>query len=247
MKAAFNGALNISILDGWWDEAYSPGTGWAIGQGEEYADDEYRDRVEANALFDLLENEVVPLFYRRGSDDLPRGWIALMRTAMASLCPVFNTNRMLHEYVVKGYAAANERRQLLEEHGFRRARELACWKDKVRKAWHEVEVTRVEVAFPELTVVGEHVVVRAWIRTGILGVADLVTQVYLGRLHEARDIVDPEIRQMEPQDAADGDGVMFHASIPCRTSGTQGLTVRVMPHHPDLCHPHEMGLIAWAK
>src|SRR5204862_279811 len=110
MKAIGNGALNISILDGWWDEAYSPGTGWAIGQGEEYEDDEYRDRVEAGALLDLLENEVVPLFYQRGPDNVPPGWMALMRTAITTLCAVFNTNRMVYEHVVPGYSRADERR-----------------------------------------------------------------------------------------------------------------------------------------
>ena len=135
MKAAFNGALNLSILDGWWDEAYSPGTGWAIGQGEEYEDEEYRDRVESGALLDLLENEVVPLFYRRGPDNVPQGWTAFMRTAMTTLCPVFNTNRMVHEYVVTGYLRADERRARLEQDNFRRARELARWKERVRKGW----------------------------------------------------------------------------------------------------------------
>ena len=145
MKAAFNGALNISILDGWWDEAYSPGTGWAIGQGEEYEDEEYRDRVEAGALLDLLENEVVPLFYQRGPDNVPQGWTAFMRTAMTTLCPVFNTNRMVHEYVVNGYLRADERRAHLEEDNFRRARELARWKERVRKGWPGVQVVRVEL------------------------------------------------------------------------------------------------------
>jgi glycogen phosphorylase len=247
MKAAFNGAINLSILDGWWDEAYSPGAGWAIGHGEEYEDDEYRDRMEANALFDLLENEVVPLFYQRGADNLPRGWIALMRTAMVNLCPVFNTNRMVHDYVVKGYAVADERRRLLEENGFRRARDLAIWRDKIRKGWHDVEVARVEVAFPEHTHVGQQLDVRAWIRTGALSPSQIAPQVYLGKLYEAREIVDPEIRPMQSQGPTDGGCVLFHASIPCRTSGSHGLTVRVLPYHLDLGHPNEMGVMAWAK
>ena len=161
MKAAFNGALNISILDGWWDEAYSPGVGWAIGQGEEYEDDEYRDRVEAGALLDLLENEVVPLFYQRGADNVPRGWMALMRTAITTLCPVFNTNRMVHEYVVNGYLRADTRRARLEEDNFRRARDLARWKERVRKGWPGVHVVRVEITLPEHTHVGGEVDVRA--------------------------------------------------------------------------------------
>jgi starch phosphorylase len=246
MKATFNGALNISILDGWWDEAYSPGVGWAIGRGEEYQDEEYRDRVEAGALLDLLENEVVPLFYQRGPDDVPRGWMALMRTAITTLCPVFNTNRMVHEYLVSGYLRAEKRRASLEEDGFRRARELARWKEHVRKGWRDVQVTRVDVALSDQVRVGGELEVRAWIHTGMLAAADLVPQVYLGKLHEGRDIVEPEIVPMENEGATTGDDVLFRAVIPCRTSGTHGLTVRVLPYHVDIGHPHETGLITWA-
>jgi starch phosphorylase len=246
MKAVFNGALNLSILDGWWDEAYVPGTGWAIGQGEEYDDEEYRDRVEAGALLDLLENEVVPLFYQRGPDNVPQGWTAFMRTAMTTLCPVFNTNRMVQEYVVKGYVRADERRARLEEDNFCRARALAQWKERVRKGWRGVQVARVEITLPEHTQVGGEVEVRAWIQTGTLATTDIMPQVYLGKLHERRDILEPEIVPMENQGSTTGDGVLYRAVIPCRTSGTHGLTVRILPHHEDLGHPHETGLIVWA-
>ena len=155
MKAAFNGALNLSILDGWWDEAYSPRTGWAIGKGEDYQDHEYQDRVEAGALYDLLENEVVPLFYARGADSLPRGWIALMRAPWATLCPVFNTNRMVHQYVVEGYLPRRGAARAVSRRTGSAAREaLAAWKEKVRRAWRGVRVARVEVDLPAETRVG---------------------------------------------------------------------------------------------
>jgi starch phosphorylase len=246
MKAAFNGALNLSILDGWWDEAYTPNTGWAIGRGEEYADHGYQDRVEAGALCDLLENEVVPLFYRRGADGLPRGWIALMRSAMTALCPVFNTNRMVHQYV-EGYLRAEARRAHLEEDGFRRARSLAVWKEKVRKGWRDVRVSRVEVIMPEQTRVGELFEVRAWVSLGSLAPGDVAPQVYLGKLRESRDIIQPEIIAMTYRGSASDEGVLFTAAFPCTSSGTHGLTVRVVPHHEDLGHPHETGLIVWAS
>ena len=95
MKATLNGAINVSILDGWWDEAYNVNTGWAIGKGEEYTDEKYQDEVESNSLYDLLEKEIVPLFYTRGAEDLPRGWISKMKTAMKAIGPQFNTNRMV--------------------------------------------------------------------------------------------------------------------------------------------------------
>ena len=169
-----------------------------------------------------------------------------MRTAMTTLCPVFNTNRMVHEYVVNGYVRADERRARLEADNFCRARELARWKERVRKGWSDVQVARVEITLPANTCVGGDVDVRAWICTGALTAADIVPQVYLGKLHEGRDIVEPEIVAMEKQGET-GDGAMlFRAVIPCRASGTHGLTVRVLPWHPDLGHPHETGLVAWA-
>ncbi len=151
-----------------------------------------------------------------------------MRTAMIDLCPVFNTNRMVQEYVVNGYAVADERRTLLEEDGFRRACELAIWKDKIRKGWHGVEVARVEVSLPERTHVGEHLDVTAWIRPGGLALDDLAPQVFLGRLHEARDIVGPEITLMENRGLTDDE----LRALPCvdRLSGQRHSRV-------DRAHP----------
>jgi len=246
MKAVFNGALNISILDGWWDEAYAPGIGWAIGQGEEYEDEEYRDRVESGALLDLLETEVVPLFYQRGPDNVPLGWTTCMRTAITTLGPVFNTNRMVHEYV-NGYLRADARRAQFVQDDSHRARALARWKECVRRGWPGVQVVRFELTLRDHTCVGEEVDVRAWIRTGTLSPADVAPQVYMGKLLGGRDIVEPEIVPMENQGETIGDAVLFRAAIPCRTSGTHGLTVRVLPYHPDLGHPHETGLIAWGS
>jgi starch phosphorylase len=246
MKAAFNGALNLSILDGWWAEAWSPQTGWAIGTGEEYTDHEYQDRIEAAALYDLLETEVVPLFYRRGADGIPRGWIALMRSAMTTLCPVFNTNRMVHEYVVRGYVPADTRRTRLEEDDFRRARALARWKATVREAWHGVRIDRVDVTLPDPVRVGVAVDVVAWVRSGGLNPTDLAPQVYLGHLRESREIVNPEIVPMTYSHATEPQTLVFRASIPCRHSGIHGLTVRVLPRHEDLGHLLETRLIAWA-
>jgi len=110
-----------------------------------------------------------------------------------------------------------------------------------------VRVMRVEITLPEDTCVGREVDVRAWICTGGLAAADVVPQVYLGKLHEGHDIMEPEIVAMENQGPVDGEGLLYRAVIPCRASGTHGLTVRVLPYHPDLGHPHETGLIAWAS
>src|SRR5213079_2144731 len=103
MKVCVNGGINLSVLDGWWVEGYQQDNGWAIGAGEEYTDLHYQDEVESRAIYDLLEQEIVPLFYTRSSDGLPRGWLKMMKRSISTICPVFNTNRMVQEYVEKCY------------------------------------------------------------------------------------------------------------------------------------------------
>jgi starch phosphorylase len=246
MKAAFNGVLNLSIPDGWWEEAYSPRTGWAIGGGEDYQDTDYQDRVEAGTLYDLLEQEVAPLFYQRGPDGLPRGWISLMKSAMQDLCPLFNTNRMVHQYLMEAYMPALEMRDRLESESFARARRLADWRRKIVKAWEEVRLLRTETPLPRDLRVGDEFEARVWIDPGPLSASDLSVQIYLGRVDENQEILGGETYSMEAEGEAGADGLLFRGAVPCRSSGTQGLTFRVLPHHEDLPRPHCMALVRWA-
>jgi starch phosphorylase len=246
MKAAFNGALNLSILDGWWDEAYSPRAGWAIGKGETYTDPEYQDRVEAGTLYEILEHEVVPLFYERGKDGVPAAWIDRMRTAMAEICPVYNSHRMLRQYAEWGYGPAADRRVELEADDFRRARDLARWRRKVREEWRRVKVLRVDTEVPADPSVGQSVSVSVRVDPGYLTGEDLAVQIYLGRVDEYQSIVKAEVFAMEYAGNSPEEGLLFRADVPLQTSGMQGFTVRVLPRHDLLLHPHETGLIRWA-
>lgn len=246
MKAALNGALNLSILDGWWEEAYSPRCGWAIGDGGDYRDLDYQDRVEAGTLYELLEREVVPLFYTRGADGLPRGWLSLMKSAIADLCPVFNTNRMVYQYTVEAYAPALARRARLEEDGFRRARALARWRAKVRQAWGDVKIARLEADVSEEVRVGTSFDVRVWVQPGPLTAEDFAVQVCMGRVDENQEIAATRMVPMSKRDGVSADGLLFQASVLCETSGMQGFTVRVLPRSEDLANPQATGLILWA-
>lgn len=141
MKAQANGFLSLSTLDGWWDEAWEFGNqtgtevGWAIGHGEIYSDLAYQDQIESEALYELLEREIVPTFYERRADGLPRKWIARMKSSIARLCPVFNMHRMVKEYTNGNYLAAHQRYLGISDQAAARTRRLASWLTKLEEAW----------------------------------------------------------------------------------------------------------------
>jgi starch phosphorylase len=249
MKATANGALNLSVLDGWWDEGYTPETGWAIGRGEEYGDDQvaYQDEVEANAIYDLLEKEIVPLFYERGRDGLPRGWIAKMRAAMRDHAGVFNTNRMVRDYTDLCYQPSAERSQRLMEDDQARAKELAAWKARVRLQWGKIRIERVwaEVAEGHELKVGDQLQVQARVHLGELKPTDVAVELFYGPLNAEGLIVQGQaLSTLIAQSKGKGTFV-FAGAIVCQTSGRHGYALRIVPHHEDLGNPFEMGLILW--
>lgn len=253
MKAAANGALNLSTLDGWWDEAWrsprpeSELIGWAIGNGERYDDPGQQDQVEAEALYDLLERDVVPAFYERGPDHLPRRWIALMKGSLKNLCHTFNTHRMVREYTERFYLPAAERFARLEADSAAASRALSAWMTLVRREWPQVRVLAMEDGPAADAKVGDTVRVRARLHLGALAPADVTAELYLGVLDASGEIVQPANFPMHHTSSlAHGDHVFEAAGVLCCRSGLQGYTVRILPHHPDLAEHFVPGLITWA-
>jgi starch phosphorylase len=249
MKAAANGALNVSTLDGWWDEAWSQHNhriGWAIGRGEIYEQREYQDQVEAEALYDLLERDVIPTFYERGRDRIPRRWIERMRASIATLCHFFNTHRMVREYTERFYLVANALYRTLAENDAARARNLAAWLSRVRAAWKDVRIEAVERGLGDL-VVGQQAHVRVRVYLGALTPDDVKVEIYVGRLSSDERILDAVTARLEPTGERSGESWIFEGVLaPCMRSGRHGYTVRVLPSHPDLSSPILPNLITWA-
>ncbi len=173
MKLLANGGLNLSILDGWWDEAYDPEVGWAIGNGEEYSNGDYQDQVECAALYHILENDVVPLFYDRDAGGIPRGWLAKMKASIKKLSPIFSTNRMVAEYAERFYIpAASRHLRLAADPG--RLRSLLDWRKRLHIHGPEVQITRMDVDGGERAFqVGAKVKVRARVQLGSLTPEDV--------------------------------------------------------------------------
>jgi len=247
MKAAFNGALNLSILDGWWVEAYNVHTGWAIGRGEEYSEEAYQDEVEANALYDLLEKDVVPLFYDRGADGLPRAWISRMKSSMRSICPVFNTNRMVREYAESFYIPSAKRFQLMSADQMSRAKNLAEWKGRIHQRWNDLSIVDVKTETKDGLRVGDVVLVRAKLNMGQLTHEDIAVELVHGILDAKGEIVNHEITALSFVGTKQGGVAEFTCTLSTTTSGRHGFSLRALPRHVDLDDARKEGLILWSK
>ncbi len=245
MKVVPNGGLNVSTIDGWWNEAYTPEIGWAIGKGEEYANLDYQNHVEANALYDLLEREIIPLFYQRGRDGLPRQWISMMKRSMRNLCHFFNTDRMVKEYARKFYLPAIDEFESLKKEGFGEVKDCVRWIAKLRQLWGSVRIEEVTAEITGEERVGSRIPVIARVNLGGLDPADVTVEVYFGELDPFEKIAKPEIIEMLPESQVDGIHI-YRALIPCREGGNQGLTARVIPSRKRFKHALQLGLIRWA-
>ena len=248
MKAAANGVLNLSTLDGWWDEAYRSELGWVIGRGEKYDEPDEQDRVEAEALYVLLEQDVVPAFYDRGTNGLPRRWISRMKATIGSLSCFFNTHRMVQDYTERFYLPAAARQRQLAANEMALARELAAWKTSLQSSWTQLGIEVAEAAPGAELQVGDEVHVRARVHLGGLKPTDVKVELYLGRVGADAEIIEADATRLQPV-RADGEGVyLFEGSAaPCRKSGLHGYTIRVLPHHPSLNNPFLPGFIVWAR
>ncbi|MDI7268390.1 MAG: alpha-glucan family phosphorylase [Myxococcota bacterium] len=245
MKVVMNGGIHLSVLDGWWCEGYRGENGWAIGAGEEYEDPEEQDRIESFLLYEILEHSAAPLFYRRGPDGLPRGWIAMMKESMKSLCPFFNTSRMVEEYVEKAYLPSALQWQALSAGGFAQARELAAWRKRVTDAWQQVGIREVRAEGRDGLKVGEDLPVTALVDLGDLEPSDVAVELYYGPLDPRGVIVDGRVVGMMHSERAGGGLHRFAGAVPCVISGRHGFIARVRPHRQGVGRQIQTGLVVW--
>ncbi len=248
MKLPPNGGLNLSVLDGWWCEAFAQNrkAGWAIG--EEIADGsvDFQNEVDVASLFHILETQVVPLYYAKPDGRLPLAWIQLMRESIRSITPVFNTHRMVREYTERLYEPAAAAHTVLAASGGAKARALSEWKDLIRAAWPMVRVDKVEADVFGQVQVAETIPVRAIVHLGSLSPKDVTVQAYYGEEYNC-EILAPATTNLELSAKLDGGAFLYHGSVAASESGSYGLSVRVIPTHPHLTQAHELRLIRWAR
>ncbi|HEY0258277.1 MAG TPA: alpha-glucan family phosphorylase [Lacisediminihabitans sp.] len=247
MKAALNGSLNLSILDGWWAEFYDEENGWAIPSADSAGDGAERDELEANSLYDLIEYQVAPRFYDRDADGVPTRWVESIRHTLATLSPALSADRMVREYVERLYLPAAAAERAVSADSYAPARTLAEWKAKVTAAWPHVSVAHVESggvdAVPQ---VGDELHVRAHVNLDGLSPEDVAVEVVYGRAREGDQLVSPERVELVATPGSTNP-VQFTGTVPLARAGSFGYNVRVVPRHPLLASPAELGLIAVAS
>jgi starch phosphorylase len=247
MKAAMNGALNLSILDGWWNEYYDDRNGWAIPSADSAGDGAERDALEAASLYDLLEHQIAPRFYDRSADGVPEKWVADMRHTLSTLSPALSADRMVRQYVAELYTPAARAEREITASSYQPARELAAWTARVGAAWAGVHVAHVESggvdATPQL---GEQLHVRAYVELGDLAPDDVKVELVYGRAREGDVLTDIHRTRLDLESHDLGSPATFHGSVTLDRSGSFGYTVRVVPNHALLATPAELGLLASA-
>jgi starch phosphorylase len=242
-KASLNGVPNLSVLDGWWVEGYNGQNGWAIGEEREYSDEAAQDEADALSLYRLLEDEVVPLFYERDEQDIPRGWLAIMRAAIASVAPQFSLNRMLKDYVNQYYIPAGALGQKLAGENYAGARALSDWERRVKSAWPQVHLRASGPASGEIHV-GQSIKVEATLQLGPLNPDDLSVELVYGQQQDG-NLKTALVAPMLEDGNADGQ-LHYSVNLSSPDSGRFVYGVRVRPNQPDLPNPFALPMIRWA-
>lgn len=244
MKAVINGVMNLSVLDGWWPEGYSPDVGWAIGGTEAYNSEEERDYVEAESIYNNIKKMVAPLYYQRDADGLPRGWIKMMKACVQKLVPHFNTNRMVREYHEKFYSNAHRSSKKFAENS--RVAEIARWRKKLDENWPRVKAV-VDQFKPEMEVhAGATLPVSAVVWLGDLTPEDVDVQLYIGASGGEGGFKDGKAVSMK-HDARMGEAYLYRGEVHCYKSGRHDFAVRVLGRHPDAVNALMPLYLKWSE
>jgi starch phosphorylase len=244
MKAALNGGLNLSILDGWWDEWYDGNNGWAIPSADGVDDPDRRDELEAAALYDLIENEVAPRFYDDADEGVPVRWIEMVRHTMRSLGPKVLATRMVREYVDRLYTPSAASSRALND-DFAGARDLSRWKARVRNAWPSVSIDHVESqGVGDSPEVGDTLRLLVYVSLGELSPDDVDVQVVHGRVRHEENLVDTSVESLQVGESYEAGRHRFEGTVSLATTGPFGYTVRILPKNPNLVSPAELGCVA---
>jgi len=245
MKAAINGVLNVSVLDGWWCEGYREDRGWAIGNGEEYDDHEYQDMVDSYALYNLLENDVIPCFYDRKNGESPERWIQMMKASMKMALKHFCTHRMVLEYEQKFYQPAIESYRAFTQNEAESAKQTLAQRKRLMHLWKDIQVKEPAKKNSGPFRIGESIQVSVEVSLGEIRPEEVLVELYYGKLRSIDMLMSGMTQVMEVEKELDQGTYLYSCLLPCESSGRFGFTVRVSPKGDGFLR-FTPGLITWA-
>lgn len=244
MKVVPNGGLNCSILDGWWDEGYHPSLGFVIGDRSEGLESGHQDWLDSRSLYDVLENQLSPIFYHRVEQGMPLGWIAMIKHSLKQLGPFFSTDRMVQEYSRKFYIPASDKFLEMSANGSARAKAGLEWRNRVQAGWPQIQIVEVTDEAKSSNLLGTPLGITAKVQLGVLSKDDVRVQAVTGKVGMNRELTDTQPIDLEFARYEDSVAV-FTGDILCTHPGHQGYTIRVVPKHEDLSIPAELNFVKW--
>ena len=245
MKAAINGALNVSILDGWWCEGYSEKRGWRIGNGEEYDDPQYQDAVDSQALYNVLENEVIPTFYNRNGKNIPTKWVRMMKESIKMAMRGFSAERMVEEYTNRFYKPASQRFSSLIENDAAEAKALVSQRERLRRLWNGIRIKTPVREGNGSYHVGQTFGVTAEVTLGKLRPDEVEVQLYYGHMKSPEALTESIKQEMTVLKELGEGTYLYGCSISCADAKSYGFTARVRPKGDNLIKIMP-GFITWA-
>ena len=252
MKAAMNGALNLSVLDGWWEEGYTPETGWGIGVPTEYANPDEQDYIESQALYDVLERDVIPMFYERldnrDTANYSREWVNMMKHSIVMGGRDFSSHRMLKEYTEKFYIPSIQASGDLRADKFALTREVTTWRNKVTNVWNKVAVSSIDIPGTEgSSRVGQSMLINIKVFLGDLKPEDVKVEAIRGNLNAQDQIVNQEIFTATLDHSEQDGHHVYHVDMVHTRSGRMGITARIVPNNNRHIIKHHPRLVTWLE
>ncbi len=243
-KAAINGVLNLSVMDGWWGEGYNGANGWGIIPHGSEVNNEIRDREESQDLLDILENEVIPIFYNRGKKGYSKYWVKLSKASMKSCIPHYNASRMVMDYVKKLYAPAKIQSQKLLENERAPAIELANWKRKIRQNWKNIKIRRIDDA-AKFIQTGDRLRITVSVYLNGLSPEDVALECLVGLCNNQKDELTVTEKKIFQYQGIEKNNHIFTLDLKPGQSGLNHYKIRMYPYNKLLAHPLETGYLIW--
>ncbi len=250
-KVPVNGGINFSVADGWWCEGEKPDNGWTIGTPAAEVDEDTisNDIPEANHLYSLLEDTIVPLFYQRNNKGVPEGWLDVMRRSMETNVPAFNTNRMLLDYFTQIYKPSAERGRTLAADKGKLARELADWKRRAAGNFSSLHILDIALAGPADGVIqlGGKLTATVRLDLGEFKPEEVSIDLVVGPADPKQQVKNPQTFPMTAAEGAPQGRIMtYTVTLPAKEKGSYAYGIRIMPYHPNLACKEELGMVIWA-